>query len=263
MKYDVFGRENAAAGTVVLSGGLGGTFGFWRPQIPALAACYRVIAYDHRGTGANAGPLPPDYSIAAMAQDVADILDEAGIAGCHFVGHALGGLVGLELALARPQAVRSLVLVNAWGRTEAHSKRCFAARKALLLNTGVEAYVKAQPLFLYPAAWMSENAARIEADDAHGIAHFQGTDTLLKRIAALEAFDLTARLGEIAAPALVMATRDDILVPWTASQHLAAGLPAGRLDLWPEGGHGFSAVLPEAFNAAVLRFLSAHGPARA
>lgn len=262
MKYDVFGRSNAAAGTLVLSGGLGGTAGFWRPQIAALAEHYQVVTYDHRGTGANTGPLPEDYTIAAMATDVATILDEAGIGRCHFIGHALGGLVGLELALARPQAVASLVLVNAWARTEAHTLRCFAARKALLLDTGIEAYVKAQPIFLYPAAWMADNADRIAADDAHGIAHFQGRDTLLRRLGALEAFDITPRLGDIAAPALVMATRDDILVPWTASRKLAAGLPAARLEVWPEGAHGFTAVLPEAFNAAVLSFLAATAPPR-
>src|SRR3978361_28136 len=58
------------------------------------------------------------------------------------------------------EGVYRLVLVNPWGKTHPHTLRCFAARKSLLLNTGVAAYVLAQPLFLYPAMWLAGWADR-------------------------------------------------------------------------------------------------------
>ena len=256
MRYEILGRQDDKASTVVLSAGLGGLGHFWRPQLEALTAHHRVIVYDQRGTGANAGALPDDYSIAHMADDVIAVLDDAGVASCHFVGHALGGLVGLALARCHPSRLSSLVLVNAWARVDSQTRRCFEARTALLKHVGVEAYVRAQPIFLYPAAWLSEHEDIVRKEEAMGIAHFQGTDNLQKRLRALLAFDATSDLGEIQTPAFVAAARDDVLVPFTRSQHLAGNLPNATLWLTHEGGHAFTVTDPMPFNTAMLAFLA-------
>jgi aminoacrylate hydrolase len=255
MRYDILGRQDDEASTVLLSAGLGGLGHFWRPQLEALAAHHRVILYDQRGSGANAGELPDNYSIAHMADDVITVLDDAGIASCHFAGHALGGLVGLELARRAPSRLASLVLVNAWARVDSHTRRCFEARMALLKHVGIEAYVRAQPIFLYPAAWLSEHEEAIRKEEAAGIAHFQGADNLLKRLSALLAFDATSDLGKIRIPAFIAASRDDVLVPFTRSQQLADNLPNATLWLTGEGGHAFTVTDPAPFNAALLAFL--------
>lgn len=255
MRYDILGRTDDKASSVLLSAGLGGLGHFWRPQIETLGEHYRVIVYDQRGTGANAGDLPDDYAIANMADDVVTVLDNAGIASCHFAGHALGGLVGLELARRNPSRLESLVLVNTWARVDSHTRRCFEARTALLKHVGVEAYVRAQPIFLYPAVWLSEHEDAIRKEEAMGIAHFQGADNLLKRVSALLAFDATPQLGSIHTPTLVAASGDDVLVPFTRSQQLADNMPNSTLWMTPQGGHGFTVTDPTPFNAAMLAFL--------
>ena len=195
MYYEIHGRADADAKTVLLSSGLGGAAHYWTPQLPALAQHFRVIAYDQQGTGRSPGALPDGTSIADMANEAAALLDELAVAKCHFIGHALGGLIGLQLALSRPALLDRLVLVNSWTKTHPHTLRCFAARKSLLSNTGVAAYVAAQPLFLYPATWMADRQDWLAEQDAAGIAHFPPTETVLRRIAAVEAFDLTAHVG--------------------------------------------------------------------
>jgi len=257
LHIEVHGKAKAGAPSVLLSSGLGGSAAFWKPQIPALVdAGWRVVAYDQRGTGRSSEALPTGHTIADMARDVAEVLDATGTTHCILVGHALGGLVGLQLALDAPERIAGLVLINAWSRPNPHSARCFDARLALLGACGARAYVEAQPIFLYPAAWAAAHAEQVDAEVEHAVAHFPGEANMRARIAALRAFDVDAQLADIATPALVAAAQDDVLVPWTCSQRLADGLPHATLDLVPHGGHAHSATDPDNFNRTLLAFLA-------
>jgi aminoacrylate hydrolase len=235
MHYEILGCEAAGAPTLVLSSGLGGSARFWTPQLPALTEHYRVVVYDQAGTGRSPASLAEGYSIATMAGELLDLLDELDIHHCHFIGHALGGLVGLELALQRPQLLDSMVLINAWSSPNSHSDRCFSIRKHLLI---------------------AAHSEQLAEDEAHALAHFPQTDNLLRRIAALQAFDIEDRLEQIDTPTLLIANRDDMLVPWQRSQHLADKLSAGRLALLDYGGHASSVSDVAPFNRVLLDYLA-------
>ncbi|ACM28650.1 pyrimidine utilization protein D [Rhizobium rhizogenes] len=262
MHFEVHGLDRPDAKTIILSSGLGGSGSYWAPQIEALATDFRIVTYDHRGTGRTGGDVPDTGGISAMADDVLEIAARLQLDRFDFMGHALGGLIGLDIALRRPELIGKLILINAWSKADPHSGRCFDIRIELLERSGVEAFVKAQPLFLYPAVWMSENAERMAADERHGVAHFQGKANVLKRIAALRAFDIDDRLSEIRTPTLVVGTRDDLLVPYTRSVRLAEGLSAAELALSDFGAHAVNVVEPEEFNNKVLRFLRARSEVR-
>ena len=255
--YDVHESERPGAPTVLLSAGLGGTAGYWTPQLAALKSHYRVVAYDQAGTGRNRRELPADHGIAAMADEALAVLEATKTDKAHFVGHALGGLVGLELALRAPDRLRSLTVVNGWAKAHTHTKRCFEMRLALLKHEGPAAYVKAQPIFLYPADWLAKNAERAAQEEAHGLSGFQGADTLKRRIAALLAFDATPYLANLRTPTLISAARDDVLVPCSMSEQLAAALPGAKLDIAPWGAHAVNVTQPDTFNAMLLAFLDA------
>lgn len=256
--FDVHECARPEAATVLLSSGLGGTAGYWAPQLAALRTGYRVVTYDQAGTGRNKCRLPDDHSIAAMADEALAVLEATNTDRAHFVGHALGGLVGLDLAIRHPQRLHSLTVVNGWAAAHAHTKRCFELRLMLLKHEGPVAYVRAQPIFLYPADWLAKNAERAAQEEAHGLAGFQGDDTLRRRIAALLAFDATRHLATLRVPAFISASRDDVLVPCSMSEQLAAAIPHARLDIASWGAHAINATQPDAFNASLLAFLDSH-----
>jgi len=172
------------------------------------------------------------------------------------VGHAAGGLAGLMFALKRPGQVGKLVVVNGWSRPDPHIARCFEARIRLLQSGGPSAYIRAQPIFLYPANWISQNTALIEAEEPHLIAGFPSPEVMLARIQALLAFDIDARLPQIACPVLVSASADDMLVPVLCSERLAARLPNAVLQVAPWGGHAFTVTAAEAFTSSLCAFLA-------
>jgi aminoacrylate hydrolase len=254
--FDIHDGPDANAETVLLSSGLGGAAGYWAPQLEALRRRYRVVAYDQAGTGRTGGELPAGHSIVAMADEAAAVLDASKTATAHFVGHALGGLVGLALAQRRPERLRSLTVVNGWAAIHSHTRRCFDVRLALLRHEGPPAYVRSQPIFLFPADWLARNEARVAAEEVHGLAGFQGVNNLNARIGALVAFDARPVLANLKLPTFIVAARDDILVPSVMSEELSAAIPRARLHVAPWGAHALNVTEPATFNTLLLDFLS-------
>jgi aminoacrylate hydrolase len=246
----------ADAPPVILSPGLGGSAAYWAPNLAALAENHRVILYDHRGTGRSDRALRFDVTVDHMADDVLAILDGLSIPRAALIGHAAGGVIGFSIALRYPARLSGLVAVNAWPAPDPHFLRCFEARLALL-RFGVRAFVRAQPIFLYPARWSSENAARIEAEEVAQIEHFQGQPNVEARIAALSAFDISARLAEIGTQTFLVAAEDDMLVPASCSERLADGLPDAILAR-TSGGHACNVTNSEAFDDILRTWLTAN-----
>jgi aminoacrylate hydrolase len=254
--FEAAGPEDGAV--LLLCSGLGGSGGYWAENIPAFAQRYRTVTYDQRGTGRSPDRLAAT-SIAAMADDAEQVLDRIGAQSCRLVGHTLGGLIGLELA-ARGR-VSHLVIVNGWLRADAHTARCFAVRRDLLLKAGVASYVRAQPLFLYPSSWTAAHPERLARDEAHAIEHFPGVENTLHRIEALLAFDAAPLRARLSCRTLLIASRDDMLVPPICSERLQAALPGSELASL-DGGHACNITDPEGFAALCLSCLGLPSLAR-
>ena len=246
---------------LILSPGLGGSADYWRPNLKALTEGYRgsnrVILYDHRGTGRSDRALPGVITVENMGRDILGLMDALGIPKATIVGHAAGGVAALALALEAPERVERLIVVNGWAKADPHSLNCFAIRRAMLHGAGPEAYVRAQPIFLYPGSWFyGRTQAEDDADVEAALAHFPGVETVEKRIAALAAFDIAERLGEIDTPVLAIAAYDDLLVPWAATRRLVQGLPHAAHAFMPYGAHALNVTDPDRFHEIVLLWLA-------
>ena len=99
---------------VVLLHGMAASWQWWLENIPELGRHHRVIAVDLPGFG-HSEPLPAPAEMATHARTVLDLLAQLGIESATVSGHSMGGLVALEMFLADPRRVRSLILVDAGG----------------------------------------------------------------------------------------------------------------------------------------------------
>ncbi len=253
MYYQIY-NDQGFKETVILSSGLGGSRHYWQHQVPLLKNRFRVIVYDHLGTGQSTAELPQGYSIADMVTEVVTLLDKTDTERVHFIGHALGGLVGLQLATDFPQRVASLLLINAWDKTDDHTKLCFEIRKSLLRNSGVEMFFKAQPLFLYPAEWIKRNTVLLKEEADKLLSSPFNERNLLTRINAIEHFDISENIGSVQCRAGVIASCDDLLVPYSCSEKLHNKLPHASLYLLEKGGHACNVSEPDRFNEAMRAF---------
>lgn len=262
MNVQIFPSNEESAEYVVLSSGLGGHGQFWQPQIQVLQSKFHVLIYDQEGCCADAALLKPDYCMRDLGQQLLLILKQHHIQRFHFIGHALGGFIGAELAyLCQLTAYRmlSITILNGWDTLDAHTYKCFETRINLLKWAGTEAYVKAQALFLYPPAWISANIESIQQQEQLQIQNFPPHENVLRRLSALMAFQLSeeirAALQNI--PMHLIANQDDFLVPYQRSQKLKQLFPHAQLTLLRQGAHAATVTETARMNNEILGFLIA------
>lgn len=251
---EIYYEEHGSGEPLLLVSGLGGTAAYWKPNLPALAAKYRVIVHDHRGAGSSTHSRIR-YSVEQMTDDVLRLMDHLKIGRAHVVGHSTGGAIGQILAIRNPERLKKLVLFATWTKADKFFRQLFAARRALLTQVGKEAYVRGGTLFLYPPYWIKANEAMLEEREKLSIAAFAPPEVVASRIDAIVAFDRSAELSRIKAPTLVLCAKDDFITPAYFSEELAQKIPGAKLVLLPQGGHCASETALEAFNDALLEFL--------
>ena len=189
------------------------------------------------------------------AADTIALMDRLEVDVAHYVGHSTGGAIGQTIAQDHPDRIRSLVLSATWAGPDPYFRRCFEARKELLLHRGFESYSRASALMLRPPQWISENDTLLEQEMNRQAMAPPPIGVLASRIDAIVRFDRRARLGEIRCPTLVVVAGDDALTPAFYSEELAAKIPGAKLAVLRTGGHFAPMLVPEEYNAAVGGFL--------
>ncbi len=245
---------NPAGGpTVVLLHGLGATGDSWQLQFPALeAGGYRVLAPDMRGFGHSG--YPGKMSVAAMAADVASLLEAQTHAPVHMVGISMGGTVAQQLALDAPQRIERLVLVNTFAKLRPNKPGAwlyFAWRMILVHGLGLEVQAKAVSKRLFPHPHQA--GLRTQLQQQIQLANPRAYRATMR---ALALFNIANRLDEIHHPTLIITGEEDTTVLPPNQQLLVDSIPNARQIVIHDGGHGVSVDSATAFNTALLGFLT-------
>ena len=226
---------------VLLHGAFAGASS-WAAQAPALVgAGYRVHVPERRGhahTPDVEGPL----TYGSMADDTAAYLD--GVVGgpAHLVGWSDGAVVGLLVALRRPDLVDRLVLIGQYYNTSGKVTGGLTDQ----LGAGGDQV-------------MGFLRAEYDQVSPDGPAHFPVVYAKTLRMLATEPELELASLAAVAAPTLVLqGDRDEVTLEHGAA--VAAALPRGRLAVLP-GTHALPVENPEVVNALLVWFLAGATPA--
>jgi 3-oxoadipate enol-lactonase len=165
----------------------------------------------------------------------------------------MGGMVGQELALRHPALVRALVLANTTSAYPEAARAVWQQRIATVREQGIEAIADAVMARYFHDGYRADKAGtvarfrrRLVTTDVGG---YVGCCNAVGQV------DTTARLGQIAAPALVIAGELDQGTPVAMAQTLAEGIPGASLTVLKEASHLSAIEQPEAFNAAVAGFI--------
>ncbi|PYN37698.1 MAG: alpha/beta hydrolase [Candidatus Rokuibacteriota bacterium] len=257
----IFYQDVGEGEPLVLIMGFGGDHMAWALQMADFSAQYRVIAFDNRGVGQSDAPDHP-YTIRMMAGDALGLMDALGVDSAHVIGVSMGGMIAQELALARPDRVRSLHLACTFARPDAYMLALNAAWREMRIGLGRESTLRTLGLWLFSPTTYAERPDFIEALLQNSLAnpYPQSLAGFLRQSAAVAAHDALERLPAIRCPTLVSVAEDDILVPSRFAREIAARVPGAELHLVPAAGHGFFLERPDVFNALSLDFIGRTSP---
>lgn len=255
-------RVRGSGPAVLMIQGVGVHGDGWRPQIDGLASAYTCLSFDNRGLGGSR-PAGAPITVQGMAEDALAMLDAENVSAAHVVGHSLGGLVALRLALAARGRVRSLSLLCTFAN--GRSAAPLAPRMIWLgLRTKIGTRGMRRRAFLRlvlppgPIADADAQAARLADLFGHDLA--DQPPAVAGQMKAMRAADATGRLGELAElPTLVVSAVHDPIAPPAAGRAIRDGIPGSRYVAFDGASHGLPITHAGPINDLLLEHFAAAG----
>jgi 3-oxoadipate enol-lactonase len=232
----------------------------WEPQWRALSAEWDLLRLDLRGFGESDTPSTGTWS---HASDVLATMDQEGVELAHLVGSSLGAGVAVEVALAAPSRVASLLLCPPGGvllRAQTDDLAVFITEETAALEAGdLDAAVEANL-----RTWVV-GPGRDEADlDQAMLAEvrsmqrraFQAAEAVVDAQPSTMTLPAVERLSEIAAPTVILVGRWDLETTRDAVEHAHATIRRSQRMDWSDAAHLPSLEHPDRFSDLLRRWLA-------
>ncbi|MDA8296130.1 MAG: 3-oxoadipate enol-lactonase [Actinomycetota bacterium] len=248
LAYRLDGARSRPA--LVLVNSLGTTMDVWAPQLGSLASEFFVVRFDLRGHGQTGAPGGP-YRIEDLADDLVGLIDHLGVERAAICGLSIGGMIAMSVAARAPGRVGSLVLActaaqfsppAAWDERAAHVR----AKGVASLTDGLFARWFTEPMRREQPELLARVAAMLASCDPEGYAGC---------CEAIAGADLTASLGAIEAPTLVIAGSEDPVSTPETGLRLAQAIPVADFSVLSGAAHLANLAHPDRFADLVATHL--------
>lgn len=242
--------ERGAGPPLVLVHGVTLGVEVWAPELRRLVPGHRVLAVGQRGHGSSVAGAE-GYSLERLADDLCEVLAQLDVSDAVLVGHSMGGMVALLLAVRRPEELRrhvgGLVLVSTSagplvpgpvtgpvraGLGAAAGRRLASAAlhgRGILPGGSVATWMARASFGAHPGA--------PEVELARGVIERMSPEAMAGLLGPLLAFDVHDRVGEVRLPTHVVVGTRDVLTPPHQARALVRSIPGAELTVLPGCGH--------------------------
>ncbi|MCM3849002.1 alpha/beta hydrolase [Pseudonocardia sp. DR1-2] len=225
---------------------------YWDRQIEVLRTDRDVIAPDLPGHGRTSG-VPEDWTIGTMVEFVRTVLEQAQVDRVHLVGLSLGGMLAQATALAAPDSVASLTLIDTASSFAPAGRAAMRTRAGVAREHGMPAVLES--LFDH---WFTP-ATRIERPDLleRVTTTVLGDDPLIHAAMweMIAGFEITEELPGIACPSLAIVGEHDSSSPVSSARLLVERIPDARLRVVPHTAHLAPLERPDVVTRHITDFL--------
>lgn len=254
-----------AAPVIMLLHGSNADLHTWDPWVNLLKGQYRVIRFDTIGHGLTGSVPGKDYSPEAMTALVGRVADQLALERFTLAGNSMGGAVAARFAMAQPQRLTALVLVDAGGAPKPGGEPGNIGFK-IAATPGLNQLMK----WITPRAIVARSLRQSVTNQAivteaaidryWELLRYPGNReaTMLRMTAPRATFD-PAKLAAIAVPTLIIWGERDALIGPAAGQWYAMAIPGSTLTIYPGIGHLPQEEAAQRSAADVAEFLTAKG----
>lgn len=254
-------QGNAAGPVLVLVHGFGASLHTWEPWVERLGFNYRIVTLDLPGHGLTRAPAGYEASTQRYVEIIDTVTAQLGVTRFTLAGNSMGGGVAWNYALAHPEKLSGLVLVDAAGFPVSENERDGPPPLifALISNPIIGPLMRDldnRPLIERALRQSFVDQSKIDEamiDRYAEMARAPGHRAILLSIGRDGADP--ARLADIRTPTLVLHGDTDNLIPVAAGRGFAAAIPGAELVIFPNVGHVPMEEAPDESAAALAAFL--------
>ena len=250
-------EQGAGDEAVIFVHGFAGAIGNWRWVLERLPKEYHAYAIDQRGHGQS--DKPGSYQLHELAEDVYAFSQELGIGRFTYVGHSMGGTLGLRFALDHPDVLKASILVGHFPVREWMTPDIQAP---ILAMTGAGDYPSAmKAMFGSPEMTRGVLGSMFATPPSEELMNEMIEDAMATDPAAIGACftwmlssGLEPRLGDIRVHTLILVGAKDPTSP-AASRRDANGIKGCRFELFEDAGHFIPIESPQKFVDLLTSFI--------
>jgi 3-oxoadipate enol-lactonase len=199
---------------------------------------YQVLIWDYRGVGSSTDDRSKPMSMQLLAADAAALIDRLGWDRVHVVGLVgMGACVGQELAIARPELVRSLLMTGTWAFVDRTLRDQLELFRDVHLTMGFEAFQKFVAAFSFTGEFYDEHRDRLLGPTGAWGDLMGKADAHARLVEACLSHDTRGRLHHITCPAFVLHAALDCVTSPRTTIPLEHGIPGCQAELWPDLAH--------------------------
>ena len=226
--------------------GAGSNGHFAHKLLDILSAKHSPLSFDYPGHGRSSG-IDSLKSVTAYSDFAYALWKKLGVRSAVVMGHSMGGAIAMDLALRHPDMVDGLILTCTAAKFNITDERLNVWKQVMQGRAG-QPFTKdscspATPMNIVQEGW----GEQIKTDPR--VRYFD--------LVACREVDVTAKLGEIRKPTLVLAGQDDMSTPVAQSEVLRDRIPGAKLVVIPQAGHWLPIEKPQEACEAITNFLAA------
>ncbi len=253
----IYFEEHGKGSPLLLIAGLASDSQSWLPVIDKFAKHFRVIIFDNRGVGRSSKD-DSGITIETMTDDCVKLMRHLKLSSVYLLGHSMGGMIAMDLAIRYPKMVDKLMLEATAPKINGRNTELFYDWVSYL-KAGMDRHLWFRNVFywIFSSEFFEDKEMLTHALTMAVDYPYPQSDTSFEnQVKAISAFDCISEINRIKSPALIIYGEDDMLFPSSETAELFKPVARAQTITISKASHSIHMENPKDFMNSVIKFIS-------